>query len=199
MTSTVAKQRAILFVDTELGGPRPLADPLLAIGTALVIVSDGAVAEKKRFCFQETMDCPIHESSMKGFWSKHLDILRTIRSEAKEGKEAMKEFLDYKTSLEKKYNLLIASDWSGDFTWLTVNLYKFGGFRPVDYRYDGTLMDTIDVQSLLMQRLPKWDRHNFSIEAAVKELKLDVKGNHTHLPDDDAEHTAGIYLALLKK
>jgi hypothetical protein len=209
---TKSKPKAILWTDTEVGGPYLLKSPLLAIGTAL-IVHDGkkwAFIEKKRWCLNIDKDCEMDRDTYDRFWAKNIDIFRTIRCEAKDTKEQTVFFISYLDSLDEKYDVLRGSDWLGDQAKLSVWVEKYCKRAPTWFsdekrnseckkgrQENWPIKDSIDLQSLLMERLPTFDRHDFSIAKAIETLHLDVgKAKHTHLPDDDAELMAMVYIAL---
>lgn len=145
---------------------------------------------KKRWCLKPLPGDQDDPTTMREFWDKFPDVFQTIQAEARPAAEVMLEFRDFlRTGTQARgvKNTTILTD-CPDFDLGRLDYLgqlRTGAFdRPVRYMDVGVRHGQADPSERLEQ-LGAGAEAKF--EAWLKEKAPGVK--HTHLPDDDAEHS----------
>lgn len=201
ITQDTVKPLAILCFDIETSGSNIINNAILSIGYCLGD-QNGNILKKDRFSFEMDSEHCFEERCYKDFWSKNMDILKTLQDEAKPIKEQLLNFITLVDKFDDEYDLRIISDFK-DFDLAFVNYYlvKYLNRRPLNYKFGSTeYRCTYDTDSysrgaMKMNYQDPWT----SDKTIMEQLNFTTGCNPTHLPDDDAEYIYKFHINLINK
>lgn len=193
------KITAILSLDIETSGCNLVENGIISIGYCLGDL-DGNVLKKGRFGF-DLEDKTFEERCYTQFWANNLEILKTLKSEAKPIKEQLLNFIKLVDEFDEKYDLRIISD-NKDFDLGFINYYlaKYLNRNPLNYKLGTHYRNTYDTDSYSRGVLNlNYENPWTSDKDIMEKFNFTVDCLHNHYPDDDAEYIFKFHLNLIKK
>ena len=129
------KETVYLAWDVEAGGPK-FKHPTIAVGCCY-----GTITSYKKIKWYIKFDeKTFDERCYNEFWVNNLDLLQSIKKNAKEPKDAWNEIKDFLTDVEKQYDrtqykIKIVSDDSNDISKIDYGLEHYTDRKGLHY-YD---------------------------------------------------------------
>ena len=158
--------------DLETTGFSPLTNKIIEIGA--VKIENGKITNRFHTFVNPEVPIPFEIENLTGI-NDHM-VLTAPKIE-----EALPDFLEFCGD-----GVIVAHNASFDTGFIAENA------RLLGFKYHPTVVDTVSLARLL---LPKLNR--FKLDTVAKALNIPLKNHHRAV--DDAEATAEIFMALLKK
>ena len=190
----------LLTIDVESGGCQVTRHPLIAIGVDFRLVEPSRqLGSNNKRIFRFPFDIKDFEPRcMEEFWSKNMDKLEKLKALPI---STIADFAQYVDELDAKYPdlVIMADNPTFDVGFINYLYDRDLNRKPLQYRADGKYRIIVDQNSYLWATMPElkdpwvWD------STVIKKFNLQLTSVHDHMPDNDAEHIADMFMAVYQK